>query len=335
MAKFACVIVGAMLVAAVGSNLVAIWIGLPKPGAAYRRIGPQTGAQILSAGSSLLQFGLSWPEISATFGQGIENWGVGGSTPSEWEEFQRFATNCNFTIVGISVYDINEYHLCDTRPNIVPIAQTIHDLWHSHADWQFSKRLLSQYPLAFVRILFPTAGNSDAVLVGVRRKLPERWRASAAAADRANSMVLPREAVMEFGGSTEKLSEWPRSKVLRRLTLMRSENRGAHSFDGPKRLALSRMLRYAAKQGRIVVVVVPVAPVYAHEFLTSEVASRFEAAVSELKQANPQAQFVRLDRITSLNSDENFSDPVHLNAEGRRVATEAFLNDVKQHLAKK
>jgi len=333
-AQFTFVVSATILTAVLGTNLVAAWIGLPKPGAAYRRIGPQTGPQVLSTGSSLLQFGLSWPEISHTLGQGIENWGVGGSTPSEWEVFQQSATNCDLTIVGISAYDLNENHLCDTRANIVPITQTIHDLWISQADWQFSKRLLSQYPLAFLRRLFPTAGNSDAVLVGLRRKLPERWRSSAAAADRANSMVLPSEAVMDFGGSKEKLSEWPKSKILRRMALMRSENRGVHSFDGPKYLSLRRILQHADKQGRILVVVVPVAPVYSREFLTTDSKERFETVVAELKQSYPQAQIVRLDHVPALNSDQNFSDPVHLNAEGKQIATAAFLNAVKQHLAK-
>jgi hypothetical protein len=333
--RFALVTATAILIAVVGSNLIAAWIGLPRPGAAYRRIGPETGPQILSAGSSLLQFGLSWPVISKTLGQGIENWGVGGSTPSEWEVFQHSATNCNLTIVGISAYDLNENHLCNTRANIVPIGRTIQDLYDSQADWQFSKRLLSQYPLAFLRKLLPTAGNSDAVLVGLRRKLPERMRASAAAADRANAMVLPRDAVMDFGGSTERLSDWPKSKILRRLALMRMENQGAHLFNGPKYLALCRMLKTAQEGGHVIIIVVPVAPVYAREFLTKEVKAKFESAVGDLMQRYPLAQFVRLDEVSALDSDHNFSDPVHLNVEGGQTATAVFLTVLKQQLVRK
>lgn len=323
-----------MVIASMGSNLVSNWIGLPKPGAAYRRIGPQSGPQVFCAGSSLLQFGLSWPQISKTLGQGMENWGIGASSPSEWEMSQSMATNVNLMIIGVSVYDLNEYHLCNSRANIVPLTRTIQDLWRSGMSWQFSKRVLSQYPLAYLRELFPTAGNSDAVLVGLRRKLPAKLRTSAAAEDSANSMVLPKAAVLEFGGSTEKLSDWPEAKTLRRLALMRSEIQGLHDFDGPKQLAFRRMLQRAKECGASIVVVLPVAPLYAHEFLTPEVNRKFEKSVAEAQRAFPDARLVRLDQVAALQSDEYFSDPVHLNGAGREIATEAFLKALNPHITR-
>ncbi len=319
------IVVATLLLTAVGSHFVAGWIGLPKPGAAFRRIGPQSGPQVFCAGSSLLQFGLAWPEISKALGQGMENWGIGGSSPSEWEFSQPLATNANLMIIGISVYDLNELHLANSRANVVPLSQTIQDLWSAGMSRQFSKRLLSQYPLAYLRQVFPTAGNSDAVLVGLRRKLPSKMRSAAAAEDSANSMVLPKEAVFEFGGSTDKLSEWDTAKKLRRLALMRSETQGEHTFGGPKQLALHRMLQRAQASGGNIVVVLPVAPLYAHEFLTPEVNLNFEKALTEVQRAFPAAQFVRLDQDTPLQSDAYFSDPVHMNGAGRDIATEAFL----------
>src|SRR5690242_10579463 len=59
------------------SHIAASAFGLPTGKAMYRRIGPAQGPQVFCAGSSLLQFGLSWPAVSATLGQGIENWGIG------------------------------------------------------------------------------------------------------------------------------------------------------------------------------------------------------------------------------------------------------------------
>lgn len=321
----------AIFIAAAISHFVAAWLGLPKPTPAYRRIGSQNGPQVFCAGSSLLQFALSWPEIAAKLGQGIESWGVGGSTPTEWEVFQNLATNTNLMIVGVSVYDLNEYHLCDSGANIVPIVQTIRDLWHDRMNWQFSKRLLSQYPLAYLRKTFPTAGSSDAILVGLRRKLPTRLRAAAAAEERANSMVLPQQAVMDFGGSTEKLSDWPPAKTLRRLALMRSEIQGRHAFSGPKQLALRRMLQRAVERGRVIVVVLPVAPIYAHEFLKPEDDRNFESVLAAARRDFPQSLFVRLDQVAALKTDECFSDPVHLNGAGKQIATETFLKDLQQH----
>jgi hypothetical protein len=280
---------------------------------------------VFCAGSSLLQFALSWPEISETLGKGIENWGVGGSSPEIWEVSQREATNTNLMIIGVSAYDLNEYHLAAARANIVPLTQTLRDLRVSRASWQFSRRLLSQYPMAYVRLLFPTAGNSDAVLVGVRRVARERLGLSSAAEDRANALVLPSKPVLDFGESLEKLSDWDQGKTLRRLSALRVENQGRHAFNGPKQLAFRRMLTRARQQGRVLIVVLPVASSYTREFLTPEVIRDFESALSDAHQSAPEAVVVRLDRVPALSSSEYFSDFVHLNSAGRAIATEAFI----------
>jgi hypothetical protein len=330
-ARFLSVICLALVIAIVFSHLATIWIELPIPKATYRRIGPPTGPQVFCAGSSLLQFGLSWPEVSEVLNQGMESWGMAASTPSEWEVFQNLANNTNLMIIGVDVYDLNEYHLCDTRADVVPLPRTISDLWQSSTDWQFSKRLLSQYPLSYLRKLFPTAGRSEAVLVALRRKLPRQLRSSTAAEDGANSLVLPRQPVMDFGRPHAKVSDWTPSRTLRRLAGLRSENQGKHAFNGIKRLALDRMLLRAQKQGRVIVVVLPISPTYAHEFLTPEVVRDFESALDEAQHIDPQARFVRLDKLSALNSDECYTDLVHLNDAGRRIATDAFLSSLRQY----
>lgn len=322
----------ALVIAIVFNYVAASWIKLPGHTAMQlRRIGPKTGPQVFCAGSSLLQFALSWPEVSETLNQGIENWGMAASTPSEWEVSQNLANNTNLMIIGVDVYDLNEYHLCEGRANVVPLAQTIRDLRQSGTDWQFSKRLLSQYPLSYLQKLFPSAGQSEAVLVGLRRQLPERLRSSSAAEERANSLVLPSEPVMNFGATDAKVSDWTPSRRLWRLAQMRSETGGKHAFNGVKKLAFERMLLRAQKQGSVIVMVLPVSPAYALEFLTPEVVHEFESTLDEAKRNDPQAQFVRLDKLPALNSDENFSDLVHLNGAGKRIATEAFLSWLRQH----
>ena len=329
-AQFLFVVCLALVIAIVFNYLAAIWIKLPKQTAIYRRIGPETGPQVFCAGSSLLQFALSWPEVSEILDQGIESWGMAASTPSEWEVFQNLASNTNLMIIGVDVYDLNEYHLCEGRANVVPLAQTILDLWQSSTDWQFSKRLLSQYPLSYLQRLFPTAGSSEAVLVGLRRQLPERLRSFSAAEERANSLVLPSEPVMNFGATNAKVSDWTPSRTLWRLAQMRSETGGKHAFNGVKRLAFERMLVRAQKQGSVIVVVLPISPAYAHEFLTPEAVHDFESALDEAQHIDPQAQFVRLDKLSALNSDECFGDLVHLNGAGKRIATDAFLSWLRQ-----
>jgi len=231
-------------------------------------------------------------------------------------------------IIGFSVHDLNENFLCDYRANLVPIMQTIEDLWRSKSDWQFSERVLGQYPLAYLRTLFPTAGRPDAVLVGVRRKLCELAGLPLTRDDQAGFLVLPKTPVLNFGDWNSKLSDWPEDRALRRLVALRDEIHGAHRFDGPKKLAFLRMLDHAQKRGRIFVVVMPVAPVYAHQFLTPDVVRSFEATLAEAQQAVPQAHFVRLDQLPALKSDYYYADFTHLNGEGKRIATEALLKQL-------
>lgn len=316
----------AIVISIVVNHCVAGWLNLRKHEVTYRRIGPQTGPQVFCAGSSLLQFALSWPDLSEKLGQGIESRGLAGSTPSEWEYFQRLATNTDLMIIGVSIYDLNEYHLCDTRANEVPLSQTIEDLWRTHANFHFSRRLLTQYPQAYLRKLIPTAGRSDAVLVGFRRKFRETFKLPSADDDRANAEVVPDQAVLRFGESKEKVSDWSEGQTIRRVALLRSENNGSHWFDGPKNMALRRMLIRAQQQGRVIIVVLPVAPTYVQQLTTSEVLRNFENALTEAEGACPQAKVVRLDQLPTLKSDDYFGDLVHLNGAGRRIATDAFLN---------
>jgi hypothetical protein len=312
------------------THFVAAWIGLPKDPVTYRRIGPKTGPQVFIAGSSLIQFGLSWSDISKTLKQGMENWGVAGSSPVEWEVSQGLETNSNAMIIGVSVYDLNEYHLCDSRADIVPILQTIHDLRSIGADWQFSKRVLSQYPLALFRHFFPTAGKSDAVLVGLRSKLYEQTRIFSENRDTGNSLVLPSKAVLDFGESNERVSDWSRSKTLRRLALLRAEIQGKHEFGGLKQLAFQRMLQKATQIGSVYVVVMPVAPAYASEFVTAGVTRDFENSLAHALHYSPQASVFRLDQVKALHSDKYYTDLVHLNSAGRSLATKFFLMELSQ-----
>jgi len=318
-----------IMIAVVVSHVTASRFGLQTGDAMYRRIGTTNGPQVFCAGSSLLQFGISWPEVSDALGQGIECWAVAGSSPEIWEVSQRLATNANTMIMGVSVYDLNEYQLCDSRAHIVSFGQTVSDLWQAKAGWLFSKRVLSQYPLALLRSLIPTAGRSNAVLVGLRRKMRELFGLSASAEDQGNALVLPSQPVLDFGAATERVSNWPVDKVLRRLAMQRNLIQGRHAFDGPKKLAFLRMLNHV-RSDRTIVIVLPVAPSYAREFATPEVDRDFENVLSEAKRVNSDVLFVRLDRVSALHSDEYFSDLVHLNGAGREIATAAFFNALKE-----
>src|SRR5712671_4730818 len=141
------VVLLSLALASSANHLMARWLGLSWTGGIgiYRRVGPETGPQAFCAGSSLLVSGLSWSKVSKALGQGIETWGVGGSSPDIWEEWQHQRPLSNTTIIGVSVYDLNEMHLANDRATIVPLLRTINDLWASGADPPLWHRVLGQY----------------------------------------------------------------------------------------------------------------------------------------------------------------------------------------------
>jgi hypothetical protein len=310
------------------SYFLAHWLGLPRSIEIYRRVGPESGPQVFCAGSSLLIWSLSWREISESLGEGIENWSVGGSSPDIWEEWQQHMPLSNMTIIGVSVYDLNEMHLADDRAKIVPLPRTINDLWASDADSALSHRVLMQYALKYVRLLFPTAGYADKVLVGLRRKVAQALGLQASL-DEHEGVLFEQEGVLDAGESTIKVSDWSSARLLRRVALLRAENRGRHEFfNGPKSRAFPRMLFRARRQGRVIVVVLPVSRAYTEEFIDESTAAAFERAIHEAMAVAPEATLVRLDRVPGISDNGYFADLVHLNSYGRRVATQAFLMDV-------
>src|SRR5262249_37378811 len=124
-----------LVLASCANFWLASWLGVPRPPGqfsgvlgVYRRLGPGTCPQGLFAGSSLLVSALSWSEISGGLGQGMETWGIGGSSPDVWEVWQEQRPFSRMTIFGISVYDLNEMHLADVRAMVVPLSRTIKDL---------------------------------------------------------------------------------------------------------------------------------------------------------------------------------------------------------------
>jgi len=181
--------------------------------------------------------------------------------------------------------------------------------------------------------LFPTVGRSDGVMVGLRGKMA-KWLSPWT---KIEAEAGPAIAVEDKPGTeneqTEKLTEWAQARLLRRLALMRSACGGKHRFDGPKKLALLRMLQQADQQGEVVVVVLPVSGVYTREFLNPSVTAEFEATLAAARQAVPRARWCRVDQIPQLNDDANFWDLVHLNQSGQQIATQAFLHDLGDSLA--
>jgi len=321
------IVLTALIIASIANHLIAVSLGYGI-GASYRRIGPTTGPQVFCVGSSVLYYSLGWPAISEQLGQGIEHTNVAGSSPEIWEVFQRVATNVNTTIVGISPYDLNEHRISREFATFVPLAQTIENLRGADDGWQYSGRLLSEYPMAYLRLLFPTAGDSQAVLVGMRRLARQRLRLASAGEDQARVLALPPPPLMDFGVDDGRLSDLPRDRVLRRLSLVRTENRGMHAFNGPKQVALRRILDRASRQGRVILVVLPVSRDYL-ELLTAKEMEEFENVVDQTARYISGATVIRLDRVSALQSDDKFIDFVHMHSDGRAIATKILLEQIQ------
>lgn len=318
----------AVLLAAGVNHIVARAIGYGI-GVSYRRVGPIEGSQVFCAGSSVLQYSLAWPTVSQHLNQGVEHTNVAGATPEMWETFQLSASKVNFTIVGVSPYDLNTRRGSKAFAQIVPLQTTLSDLWASRDSWPSALELLSEYPRAYVRTLFPTVGDADVVLVGARRLARQQLSLAGAAEDRARVLALPQDDLLDFGADETKLSDLPRDRMLRRLALLSAENGGHHVFGGPRLRALQRILNRAQALGPVVIVVLALSPEYNREFISEAVAAEFERTLEALHETTPDAVIVRLDREQTLQNDANFTDFVHMNSNGRAIATRVFLDRLK------
>lgn len=315
-----CIVV---LITSVITHGLTTWLKIETAPGGFWVAGPDSGRpSVFMAGSSLASDGISWGRIAQGVNLRIEGWGVAGSSPSEWERFQQLEAHITQTILVVSPYDLNEYFLSDHHALVVPLTQVLRDLWISPIDWSFSKRVVSDYPLRYIRVFFPSAGRSNGIIKGIREKVETSLFPANTPKDPILAFTDP-VSVQEI--KKVKISTWSQSLMLRRLVGMRIACQGRHSFNGLKKLAFQRMLRQAQSHGSVVVVVLPVSPAYSNDFLNPMVMREFEEALTDAQHAAPKAQWIRLDRLNKLNSNDYFYDLVHMNADGQVIATEELL----------
>jgi hypothetical protein len=286
------------------------------------------------AGSSLSGDAIAWDQVRTALDLRLAGWGVAGSSPWEWEVYQKNAADAKLQFVVVSPYDLNEEFLCDFHADVVPPTDTIGDLWKSKSDWHFCKRVLSSYPLRYVRLLFPTVGRSQGVMAGLREKASSLLGRTGGSDEGAAGPSLSfnnEDSVPAY--KKEKISAWDSARILRRLALMRNACQGKHDFNGPKNLAFTRMLQQGQRQGSLVVVVLPVSPTYMKEFMTPEVTKQYEEALAQAQKSAPQARWIRLDSVAALHSNDLYSDFVHMNPNGKKIATEAFMSQLSAMLS--
>lgn len=320
------IVLTVMVLAAIGSHLVVSWLGIRSGWGDHRVAGSEFAGPLANvAGSSLLGDALDVPLACRTLQQGMQTWFVAGSSPCEWVELQSRAADAKLTIIGISAYDLNEHFLCDYRPEIVPLTQTIQDLVKSESSWAFGKRVVSQYPLTRLRLLFPTLGRSAGVTGGIRDHFERYFRPGAKVETEAGPTAAAWSSTETDPTRLEKISNWSPAYMLRRLSKLRSACQGLHSYDGPKRLALQKMLAQGRRQGEVVVLVLPVSPAYQREFLDAETRWKFEETIADHQRAVPGVRWLRVDQVPELNTNDVFWDAVHMNTYGKKISTDHIL----------
>jgi hypothetical protein len=330
--QLAIVLAVAIIVASCGSHLLATWLKVKTRAAQAFTIGKLNGKPpVFLAGSSVADYGISWEQISTQLDTEIKVWGIAGGSPFEWEQFQRQVPEAKTTFIVFSAVDLDEALISDFRAAIVPVGHTVKTLLAAHADRNYSERVLSQYPITWLRVLFPTLGRSRGIMGDLRIKITNLISPSSYISE---SNAGP---TIKFGKETaddeykrQRMSDWSESKIVGKVAAIGVDFQGDHSFNGPKRRAFDRMLQYADQRGRTVVVVLPVSPAYANEFLRPDDAQKFQKALGELQRSAPRAEWLRLDQLPALSSADNFCDVGHLNVFGKRIATEALQTWLRQ-----
>lgn len=283
-----------------------------------------TGKPALVLGSSLTFFGISFQQVAKAMNRPLLTRSVGGCSPCELESLAREVPEATRMIIGVSLFDLNENNLSDARPTLVPFTQTIADLRASHSDWTAMKRVGWSYPVPWIQQVLPVAGRSNAVMVNLRGKV-RALRKQPANLDLESKLTFKTD---EDSARPEKLSDWDRGRVGRNLSQLSASGLAHGRFDGPKSLALARILARAAQQEPAVVIVLPVSPPYREVFADAISVEHFEKALERIKIANPKLQMIRLDHEPALQPAEIFWDLVHFNDDGRRIATRRVVEQL-------
>ncbi len=322
----------ATVVAATGSHLLVGWLKIKTSASEPLTFGKSNGAPpAFRAGSSLADYGIDWERIAAQTDTEIKAWGIAAGSPYEWEQFQKKVPEARTTYIVVSAYDMDEANVCDFRAALVPLSDTIETLRAIHADWQYSKRALSQYPMTWLRTLFPTLGRSRGVMGRLHENVAKLVRPSAGSfgTEVGPTLEVGKEKVVD-SYRLQKVSDWSESQIIGKLAAESAALQGSRSFNGPKNLAFERMLQYGCQRGPTIVIVMPVSRSYSKEFMSAELVQEFEAAIADAHRHTPRVEWLRLDQLAGFDSDQNFCDLVHMNVLGQKIATEAFQAWLKQ-----
>src|ERR1039458_6332750 len=327
------VLMVATVIAATGSHLLAGWLKIKTKASEPLIFGkPNGNPPAFRAGSSLSDYGIQWEQIATQMGMEIKAWGIAAGSPYESEQFQKRVPEARTTFIVVSAYDMDEANISDFRAALVPLGYTVESLREIHADWQYLKRVLTEYPVAWLRTLFPTLGRSRGIMGRLHENVVNLVKCSAGSSETQAGPTLEvgMEKVVD-NYRLQRVSDWSRSQIIRKLAAESAGFQGSRAFNGLKDLAFKRMLQYGCQRGPTIVIVMPISSSYSKEFMSAQLALEFEAAMVDAQRYASRAEWLRLDRLSGLDSDQNFCDLVHMNVFGQKIATEAFQVWLRQH----
>lgn len=286
---------------------------------------PYTSSHFEALGSSLMAQGVDWNRTARILGAEVTTRSCGAGSPAELEFLSQAVPGQNNTLIFISIFEMAEGMLSESRPIEVPFLVTLQDIAETRPNWDLAKTLLWSYPLKAIKVPFPTTGRSWEIMVQIRDRLQSLRIGTAQKSDDA---PIALNAGTNF--HTENLSDWDHGRFLRNLEQLRNRGATDHGdFSGPKFAALKRILEKSRLQHSSFVVVMPVSPAYNAAFVDETISAKFESMLRSLESANPSAVVVRLDRMAALQSDRLFWDLVHLNYEGQKLATTELIEELK------
>lgn len=275
------------------------------------------------AGSSLMFYGVGWSDIAKKMSKRMQGWAVPAGSVIEMEVLQAQVPEARVTFLGVGVSDLNENYVSDFRAEIVPMRSALTGLWAARSEWALSRRVISQYPLSYLRRLFPTAGRSTTIMVGAREVL-RSLRPSKKSNEPSERAVVASES----NTHNENITSWPEARLMRNIGDMRASAGGDFAFNGPKRDALFRFMKRGDETGKMVMLIMPLSPTYQKEFLTEAVLGQFNDVLSEAQKKTPDALWIRLDNAPELKFNELYWDLVHLNAPGQAIASKIVLEQL-------
>jgi hypothetical protein len=126
----------------------------------------------------------------------------------------------------------------------------------------------------------------------------------------------------------EYLSDWDEGRILRNTASLLQSISGHEYGRGPKAAALKRLMAQATPESPLIVLVLPVSPIYRERAMKPAEIAAFQAFWPTLSPGK-SVGIIRLDQNPELQDNRKFGDLVHMNHSGQKLGTEAVMAEIR------